>query len=61
MNNNATRPTRGKAWVRSFRCGPDGQNCVELNFAQWRQVSIRGEVRVLQTSRSSTSSISAVI
>lgn len=43
MINNATvRPAvPDMAWVRSFRCGPDGQNCVELNFAQQGQVRIR--------------------
>jgi hypothetical protein len=43
MNNNSTvrQAVPNVAWVRSFRCGPDGQNCVELTFVRWRQVRIR--------------------
>jgi hypothetical protein len=43
MNNNATaRPAvADTVWLRSFQCGPDGQNCVELGFTPHRQIRIR--------------------
>jgi hypothetical protein len=43
VNNNGTVRTAapGRAWVRPYSCGPDGQNCVELNVAHPGQVRIR--------------------
>jgi hypothetical protein len=42
MDNNAAvwPAVLDEVWARSFRCGPDGQNCVELDFTRHSHVRI---------------------
>jgi len=47
MNNNSrntdnTTPTyTERAWLRARRCGPNGGNCVELNYSHRGRVGVR--------------------